>query len=241
MLCERCQKEIAEGAAFCGECGYPVNRNANLGTGAAVLTPPVSESFLSPETPDPADPVLSTPIDSVPAMEEMEQPTAPEQPAFVPTSFAAPDPVIASQPFAPAPIFAAPQPSYAPVGYPGFVPQVEEGDYYHFDATEVPDFEGMRGISIAMIIISACTLIGVLFPMPLCIVSLIKSCNGIGERNKREALRKFDTCKTMIIISVVTVLIYVIGLIALMLLMGYTFDLAGVTEATEEELKLFFR
>ncbi|MBO4688859.1 MAG: hypothetical protein J5636_10140 [Clostridiales bacterium] len=182
--------------------------------------------------------------------------SAPSNP-FVPASFAAPEqqtsssPVLApaSQPVlapatpssAPIRSYAAPQPVFAsaPQAYVGAFSTVDEGDYYHFDASETPDFEAMRGISIALIILSACTVIGILFPMPIAIASLVISCGGIGERDPRRALNKFHTCRTLVIIAVVTLLLYLLAGLLLGLGLGYFADLMELEETAKETLSLF--
>ena len=254
MFCEKCFSEIAEGAAFCKECGHPVNRNNDSGTGAAEMPSPVSASSVQlpfvpasfqPEpvkdTPEPMAEELSPSASLEPEMPSAPQPvlapqtfqpaqpvSQPAQPAFVPQSFAAPQSVFSS-----APIQAA-------YGYPGFGSAVEEGDYYHFDATETPDFEAMRGISIALLIISACTVFGIVFPLPLCIASLVMSCTGIGERDPRRALNKFSTCRTLVIITVVTLLIFLLVGLIFVAAFGYLSDFSSLAQTEKDSFSLFF-
>lgn len=129
-------------------------------------------------------------------------------PAFVPASHSIPAPSLAS-----------PIPGYTPTPSTFFKPAprvTEESDFYHIDAMEKPDFEAMRGISILLIIVSICTMVGILFPMPLAIVSLVSACGGIGERDPLAAKRKFDTCRTLVIVTVVSLLvIFLVGVVVL--------------------------
>ena len=191
MLCEKCFSEIAEGAAFCKECGHPVPKTDVPGTGEA-LPAPVSVSSSGS--------------------------------AFVPASSAAPQPV-----FAP-----------APAAYMGGMPaMIEEGDFYHFDASEKPDFEAIRGISIVLIIISAISMIGILFPMPIAIASLVMSCAGIGERDPRKARDKFSTCRVLVIVAVVTLLLFALVGLIFAISVGYFSDLPSLVENTEKTLRFF--
>ena len=138
--------------------------------------------------------------------EQMPDPTVSVSPSispavetpFVPASFDA-------RPKSAASLFSAPKP--VPEYYPPLPPlQVyDESDYYHIDATETPDFEAIRGISIILIVLSVFTFVGVLFPMPLAIVSLVKACNGVGERNPTIAKQSHDLCRILIIISAIAV------------------------------------
>ncbi len=90
----------------------------------------------------------------------------------------------------------------------------DESDYYHIDATETPDFEAMRGISIVLIVASAFSFLGILFPMPLAIVSLVKACTGVDEKNPYAARRAHDLCRTLVIISIIGVILIWTGLFA---------------------------
>ena len=191
MLCEKCFSEIAEGAAFCKECGHPVPKTNVPGTGEAAPAPVSASSFGN---------------------------------SFVPASYAAPQPVFAS----------------APAAYMGAMPvMTEEGDFYHFDATEKPDFEAIRGISIVLIIISALSVIGILFPMPIAIASLVMSCGGIGERDPRKALDKFNTCRVLVIVAVVTLLLFALAGLIFGLAVGYFSDLPGLMEESGRTSNFF--
>ena len=182
MLCEQCHKEISDNALFCTECGHPVAKQEPLRpdtVGTPAPTPFVPASFAQKEEPAVAAPAPSAP-----------------QP-FVPVSYAAPQSV-----FSAAPAMAVP----APVMYSN---PIDESDFYHIDATEKYDFEGLRGLSIVMLVLSFLSIVGILCPMPLCIISLVKSIGGVEERNHQEARRSFSLCKTLLIISaVLLVLIY---------------------------------
>lgn len=196
MLCEQCHKEISDNALFCTECGHPVAKQEPLrpdtvGTPTPAPAPFVPASFAQKE-----DPAAAAPAPSAP------------QP-FVPVSYAAPQSV-----FSAAPAMAIP----TPVMYSN---PIDESDFYHIDATEKYDFEGLRGLSIAMLVLSFLSLVGILCPMPLCIISLIKSIGGVDERNHQEARRKFSLCKTLLIISaVLLVLIYLAFFIWVMVRAG---------------------
>ena len=115
------------------------------------------------------------------------------------------------------------QPAMAPLPQPGMIPQarsasvasafpyaVDESTYYHIDATEEYDFEALRGISIVLVVISALSLVGILMPLPLAIVALVKACGGIGERNPYEKKNKFDSGRTLVIVSVLILCFYVL-------------------------------
>ncbi|MBR5975399.1 MAG: hypothetical protein IK020_09480 [Clostridiales bacterium] len=225
MLCEKCFSEIAEGAAFCKECGHPVNKLTDTGTGEAGMPAPVSAS--APSMP------------YVPASFAEPVRQAVSQPVLTP----APQPILAPAMPSSAPIrsYAAPQPVFAsaPAAYMGVSSTIDEGDYYHFDASETPDFEAMRGISIALIILSVCTVIGILFPMPVAIASLVMSCGGIGERDQRRALDKFHTCRVLVIIAVVTLLLFFLAGLIIALSLGYFADLMELEGTAKESLNLF--
>lgn len=148
------------------------------------------------------------------ASEQMPDPTVSLSPSadsssvagFVPASFdAGRDPASLFAPPEPVPAF----PSYPPLPPLNFY---EESDYYHIDATEVPDFEAMRGISIVLIVLSALSFIGILFPMPLAIISLVKACSGAEERNPVIAKRSHNICRILVIISIIAIILILIGL-----------------------------
>ncbi len=86
----------------------------------------------------------------------------------------------------------------------------DESTYYHIDATEEYDFEALRGMSIALIVISVLSLVGILMPMPLAIVALVKACGGIGERNPYKKADCFRLSRLMIIISVIILCFYIL-------------------------------
>ena len=70
----------------------------------------------------------------------------------------------------------------------------------------------MRGISIVLIVLSALSFIGILFPMPLAIVSLVKACSGAEERNPVIAKRSHNICRILVIISIIAIILILIGL-----------------------------
>ena len=114
----------------------------------------------------------------------------------------------------PSGIFGAPEPVPQFPPYPPLPPlQVyDESDYYHIDATEKPDFEAMRGISIVLIVLSALSFIGIIFPLPLAIISLVNSCTGAEERDPMTAKHKHDICRTLVILSIIAVTLIWIGI-----------------------------
>ena len=188
MRCVNCQKELSDRAAYCPDCGLRVQR------------PDL------PELPDPTMPVpQQTPSSPV------QPPPASSDAPFVPASFDAMSP--------PAGAFAASKPASAPVSASLFDPSktvifsANESDYYHIDATETPDFEAMRGISIVLIIASALSFIGILFPMPLAIVSLVKACTGAQEVNPTTAKRRHETCRRLVIITAICIVLVWIAII----------------------------
>lgn len=208
MQCERCKAELLPDAKFCPECGQIVVRP---GQQENVSSPAVASLENKAEGLQETIPAPVFAPESKAATENTATPLA-----FVPASHSTPSPVLAS-----------PLPGYAPTSSAFFRPAPapsEESDFYHIDAMEKPDFEAMRGISIFLILISICTFVGILFPMPLAIVSLVSSCGGIGERDPIAAKRKFDTCRTMVIVTVITLLAIVICGIIFLGAMGYLTD-----------------
>ena len=205
MQCERCKAELSPDAKFCPECGQIVEmkeQQESFGSPAVASLEKNTETGIG----NLSDPVLA------PEMKPLPEKSAPLP--FVPATHSNPSPALA-----------APIPGYRPTPSAFFKPApMEESDFYHIDAMEKPDFEAMRGISIALILVSICTLVGILFPMPLAIVSLVSSCGGIGERDPYTAKRKFDTCRTMVIVTVITLLVIVITGIILLGVMGYLAD-----------------
>lgn len=88
---------------------------------------------------------------------------------------------------------------------------VEESEYYHIDAMEKPDFDAMRGISIVLIVLSVLFFVTILFPLPLAIIALVKSCSGAVETNPYVAKKTFNTCRVLIIISIVVMACVLVG------------------------------
>lgn len=199
MLCEQCHKEISDNALFCTECGHPVAKQEPLrpDTVGTPVPAPAPSPFVPASFAQKEDPAFA------PA------PSAPQP--FVPVSYAAPQSVFSA---APAMAFQAPAPAI-------YSNPVDESDFYHIDATEKYDFEGLRGLSIVMLVLSFLSIVGILCPMPLCIISLVKSIGGVEERNQQEASRSFSLCKTLLIISAaLLVLIYFAFIIWVMVRAG---------------------
>ena len=209
MQCERCKAELLPDAKFCPECGQIVvvqGQQESASSPAVASLENRAEEVKPIPVPEPLWAQGSKPVSAETAT----------PPAFVPVSHSIPSPALAS-----------PLPGYAPTSSAFFKPAPapsEESDFYHIDAMEKPDFEAMRGISIVLILVSICTLVGILFPMPLAIVSLVSSCGGIGERDPNVAKRKFDTCRTMVIVTIVTLLVIFICGIIFLGVMGYLSD-----------------
>jgi len=198
MLCSHCQKEIADGSLFCTECGARV---------AADILMPAQTAF---SVPDPTLPVsASHSAETTSSVELPVQPvSAPAQPALQPVQSYSPAPAA----FVPqtAPVFAGNGNAYS-YAY-------DESTYYHIDAREEYDFEALRGISIVLVVISTLCLVGILMPLPIAIVALVKACGGIGERNPYEKTRKFNTCRLLIIISICVLCFYI-----LLFIIGFCF------------------
>lgn len=219
MICNHCKSEISDDARFCPECGLVVSK-------------PESTDILTPETVPSvqgSDPVPASDLLSDPGLEQdlEPDPAMPPVQAFVPVSSSLNNPGIEQQPASPAPLSpAAPViPTLtAPNPQAFFAQQPEiydESGYYHVNAAEVYDFEAMRGISILLIILSAISVVGVIFPMPLAVITLVKACGGIGERNTTAAASRFSTCKILTIVTICTLLLFVIAGAILVVAMGY--------------------
>ena len=132
----------------------------------------------------------------------------PQFPSFVPVSS---ETAPAMQPaMAPLPQPGMPQQAGYAAGASAFPYAFDESTYYHIDANEEYDFEAMRGICIALVVISTLSLVGILMPLPLAIAALVKACGGIGERNPYEKKNKFNSCRTWVIISIWILCFYVL-------------------------------
>ncbi len=223
MICSRCHKEISDQALFCTECGQRVNTTTETLTPAS-LTP--ASLTQSPLTPSSESPVLApstfapapAPAASPALSPETAAPAPAAQPqAFVPASYDAANPGAAYPAQGAVPAARPAVPVFVPVsydaGYTGtpYVPQViEESAYYHIDATECYDFEALRGMSIAMIIISVLSLVGILMPLPIAIISLVTACNAVGYRDVFKRKEAFNKCRTLLIVSVCLIAFYAI-------------------------------
>jgi len=224
MQCIRCRRELVDEARFCPDCGLKIDTREVAGADTAPVPSglpglPVIPTDPSQKGSDEKE-FIPASFDQVSSRPEN---TAPVMPAAVPdpTPVQSPNPVFAPLPQG----YAAPA---ASAGY-GAVPMlltpdypIEESDYYHLDATEVYDFEAFRGISIVLIVVSILTMVGILFPLPICIVTLVFSCMGIGERDPRRAKSRFKVCKILTVISIVTVILLIIGIYVLRYLNNYT-------------------
>lgn len=236
MICSRCHKEISDQALFCTECGQRVTSGTETLTPASLtpasltrpaLTPSSESPVLAPSTFAPTPAVSGT---QVPNPEHVAPTAQPQAQDFVPASYdvgnpGTPYPVQGAVPSATqaAPVFV---PVSYDAGYTGtaYIPQpVEESTYYHIDATECYDFEGIRGMSIAMIIISLLSVVGILMPLPIAIVSLVTSCNAVGYRDVFKRKQAFNKCRTLLIVSVCLIAFYAllaIGTISILAMMG---------------------
>ena len=226
MKCIRCRRELTDEARFCPDCGLKVDTKETAGVDTAPATSGLPGLPPLPETPSfekqnegafvPAsfDQVTVNPAN-----------TSPAEPATVPGPVSEPlmrpDPVFVPVPqgyTAPAvPAGYASAPVLLTSDYP-----IEESDYYHLDATEIYDFEAFRGISIVLMVFSALTMFGILFPLPICIVTLVFSCLGNGDHDPRRAKSRFKVCKILTVISIVTVILLIIGIYVLRYLNNYT-------------------
>ena len=196
MICSHCQKEIVDGAIFCPECGAMVEASKQAET--TTPTPDQDSTLIQTSDPVPA----SAPAPAVPMFVPVSAETAPVvQPANVLQPQTALPPLPAPG-MTPPPAFSAPAGAF-PYAY-------DESTYYHIDAKEEYDFEALRGISIALIVASVLCLVGILMPLPLAIVSLVKACNGLGERNPYEKTRLFNSSRLLILISIGILCLYVI-------------------------------
>ena len=235
MICSHCNKEISDNAAFCTECGQrvvPVKAPEPAVSPAPVEKPAFTPAAF-PETAPAAPAVPETPaVAATPAAPRA--PLAPASDVLTPSTPAAP--------LSPAPL--SPAPAANPVAAPAFVPaafpaqpilpnpeRYEESTYYHLNATEVFDFEAMRGIAIVLIILSVMSVVGIVLTMPLAIISLIVACQGLGERNTASLKSKFNTCKILSIICILILLALVIAFFGLVIAGG---SLAEFMEKTSE-------
>lgn len=232
MQCARCHRELSDVAKFCPDCGLKIEKTGDVGaenapaySGLPGLPPLPSSPSSKKEVESEFVPVsfdnVTMPVNNMPDIRPQPAPAV-----FAP----------ATQAYAPAsPAYAQGQPVAAPVFQPNIAPVVlfprntywEESDYYHIDATEVPDFEAIRGISIFLMVVSLLPVFGVLFPLPLCIVSLILSCLGAGEVDPVRAKKRFNVCRVLAIISIIAVVVLLILIYVLRYLANYTAFLDG--------------
>lgn len=215
MQCTRCGRDLSEQARFCPDCGLKIERTGDVGANEA----PAS-SGLPGLPPLPAS-KESVEAEFVPA--SFDNVTPPIKPVTTPAPM--PIPTLNPQAAAPAPSAPVSSVSQTYVAPTVLLPQYtykEESEYYTFDATEKPDFEAIRGISIVLIVMSVLTIFGVLFPLPICIVALVMACTGKSDPDPLSAKRKFNTCRILTIVSVISVALLYIGLFVLRYLMNYT-------------------
>jgi hypothetical protein len=102
---------------------------------------------------------------------------------------------------------------------------IDESDYYHIDATETYDFEAIRGISIFLMVISVLTVFGILFPLPLCVVTLVLAILGTGEVDPVRAKKRFRTCRVLAIICIISAIGLLLAVYAFQYLRNYTAEL----------------
>lgn len=222
MQCIRCRRELPDIAVFCPDCGLKIDNSKAVEAGADTVPSGL-----------PGLPVLS-PEPSIKNQEKSE---------FVPASFDQVTPSVksAQEPYsypeenrlrtAPGmqPAFSAayPQRGYASAVFQAPVYPIDESDYYHIDATESYNFEAFRGISIVTSVISALTMVGILFPLPLCVVTLVFSCLGVAEKDPARAKSRFNVCRILTIISIIAVILLIILIYVLRYLHNYAkfFDL----------------
>ena len=216
MICSRCHKEISDQAVFCTECGQRVGATTEL------LTPTTfTPATLTPASVTPAS--LTPPPSQYPAPgpAPVSQPSAPAS-VLSPAA-----PLVPAAPLAPAATAATAQifvPASYDAGYTGTpfsgYPQIEESTFYHIDATECYDFEGLRGMSIVMLIVSVLSVVGILMPLPLAIASLVTACNGVGIREPLKAKKAFERCRLFLIISVCLIAFYILLFIGTTFILG---------------------
>ena len=172
----------------------------------------------------------------VKAPEPAVSPAPVEKPAFTPAAFPETAPAAPAVPETPAVAATPAAPAFVPAAFPAqpILPnpeRYEESTYYHLNATEVFDFEAMRGIAIVLIILSVMSVVGIVLTMPLAIISLIVACQGLGERNTASLKSKFNTCKILSIICILILLALVIAFFGLVIAGG---SLAEFMEKTSE-------
>jgi len=216
MICSRCHKEISDQAVFCTECGQRVGASTELLT-PTTFTP--ANYTPAPLTP----PALTPPPSQASAFEPspVSQVSAPV-PALSPATPLAPAaPLASAAPAAAATIFvpASYDSGYTGTPFTGY-PQIEESTFYHIDATECYDFEGLRGMSIVMLIVSVLSVVGILMPLPLTIASLVTACNGVGIREPAKAKQAFERCRLFLIISVCLIAFYILLFIGTVFILG---------------------
>ena len=214
MQCIRCRRELSEEARFCPDCGLKIDTKD---AGAAVAAP------------------ASSGLPGLPLVSMESSSTEKAEGEFVPSSYdqiTSPVPASYNQntspmsssynqitPSVPAAYFQGgyAAPVYQMPSYP-----VDESDYYHIDATEKYNFEAFRGISIVVMVLSVLTMFGILFPLPICIVTLILSCMSADERDPARAKSRFKTCRVLSIISIIAIIILVVAIYVLRYLVNYT-------------------
>lgn len=225
MKCIRCRRELSEQARFCPDCGLKIEIIEDAG---AEVAPASSDLPYIP--PLPVSPSLEKNSEEAFVPASFDQitvnpaNTSPMASAAVPSPVPGPMQLPGTAPLPAAQGFAA---SAIPSGYgasPVLVTQnypIDESDYYRFDATEKYDFEAFRGVSIVLMAFSALTVFGIIFPLPICIVTLVFSCMGVNEKDPRQAKSRFKICKILTIISIFAVIALLIGIYVLRYLMNY--------------------
>lgn len=128
----------------------------------------------------------------------------------------------------------AQDPAYGWYGQPAYgSPYMEESDYYHFDATEKLDFEAMRGISIVLLVLSVICVVTIVFPLPLAIIALVKSCSGKDIADPYKAKKQFSACRTLVIICITTFVAIFLLVLLSELLVNPSFISEKTTTGTE--------
>lgn len=212
MICSRCHKEISDQALFCTECGQRVGASTELLTPATLTPASITPKTFTPENLTPA--TLTPPLSQPTVLGASNVPVVPP---VMPGAAVAPAlaPVTATPAFVPVSYDAG----YTGAPFTGY-PQIEESTFYHIDATECYDFEGLRGMSIVMLIVSVLSLVGILMPLPLTIASLVTACNGVGLHDPIKAKRAFERCRLFLIISVCLIAFYILLFIGTTLILG---------------------
>lgn len=212
MICSRCHKEISDQALFCTECGQRVGVPTELLTPATLTPASITPKTFTPENLTPA--TLTPPLSQPTVLGASNVPVVPP---VMPGAAVAPAlaPVTATPAFVPVSYDAG----YTGAPFTGY-PQIEESTFYHIDATECYDFEGLRGMSIVMLIVSVLSLVGILMPLPLTIASLVTACNGVGLHDPIKAKRAFERCRLFLIISVCLIAFYILLFIGTTLILG---------------------